>query len=322
MKILSKISIMLLSLLACGTFSCKKELAPISASSKNAALLPSVYGQVTTVFTGPTAYGLAIDAALNIYVADEEPERLLKITPDSVMAPWPYLNYYFLGIGVNGITFGPDSALYFADPNFNLVRRITLGGALTTVAGQEGIYMTHNDGPVAQATFGYVQKITSCAEGNLYVTEINFYPPNDIRVITPGAGGIVYTLYKADKPGSISPWAIAIHLGIVYFSDNSNTIAKIALDGTVSTFATGIAAYDLAFDSSGNLYASDGVQNKIFKITPDGMVSTLAGSGAAGSADGVGTDASFNQPAGLTVHGDYLYVGDVGNRSIRKIKIK
>ena len=330
MKTLSKISIVLLSLLACSTFSCKKELAPLSQKLKPQSLSSSdSVGKVTTVTYGFQPYGIAVDAALNMYIADLQPSRLLIALPvltprrTPIYNPWPYISGSLLSY-VDDLTFGPDSAIYFADPVFGVVKRITLSEDVTTVAGDQAADdIEVKDGPVAQARFGFCQRIASCAEGNLYISEAAYMGfPADIRVITPGANGVVYTLYKADKPGSIAPGAVAIHKGIVYFSDNVNTIAKIGLDGTVSTFATGVAAYGLAIDSCGNLYASDGSRHKVFKITPDGVVSTLAGSGATGFSDGTGAGAVFDQPAGLTIHGVYLYVGDIGTSSVRKIVIK
>ena len=76
----------------------------------------------------------------------------------------------------------------------------------------------------------------------------------------------------------------------------------------------------MALDKAGNLYVSDGVNNLIRKITPAGVVSTLAGSGVSGAADSTGTAASFNGPAGLAVDAaGNVYVADSDNNLIRKI---
>jgi hypothetical protein len=327
MKTFSKIAIVLLPLLAGITFSCKKELAPLSLKSKSTSLLSSdSVGSVTTLaHLQGAATGLAVDAAHNLYTASwgtrydiQDFGEIYKITPAGVVTPFANA-----GGGAQDITFGPDSALYVT--NFDLIIKITLSGVVTTFAG------VAVPGSIQQDV--YLFGITSCAEGNLYVTSrTSPYVPysnlgdQSIRVITPGAGSIVYTLYK---PGPITVYqGIAIYQGSVYFSDDGNTIAKIAPDGTLSTFATGIAAYDLAFDSSGNLYASDNAHHKIMKIAPDGVVSTLAGSGTAVSADGVGANASFSDPRGLAIDGDILYVADgtpystTSYNTIRKIVIK
>jgi sugar lactone lactonase YvrE len=76
----------------------------------------------------------------------------------------------------------------------------------------------------------------------------------------------------------------------------------------------------LAVDASRNLYVADSNNNSIRKITPAGVVSTLAGSSTPGFADGIGAAAAFQLPTGVTVDADgNLYVADWKNHAIRKI---
>jgi hypothetical protein len=163
-------------------------------------------------------------------------------------------------------------------------------------------------------------------DGNLYVA---FGPPYSIiTVIKPD--GTSYTLAGGipgyqDGPAGLAmflyPRDVAIcHDSTVFVADGENNALRKIKGGIVSTFKTGVDGYSLLFDSSGNLYV--GEASKITKITPDGVVSTLAGSDIKGSSDGVGSAATFSGPLYLAINRDVLYVADVGNSSIRKVMLK
>jgi len=159
------------------------------------------------------------------------------------------------------------------------------------------------------------------------------------QVVTTLAGS--GSIGSADGVGSAAsfkyPAGVCIgSLGNIYVTDYSNsTIRKITPGGTVTTFAgsgipgstngTGIAAsfsgpQGICADPSGNIYVADSDNNTIRKITPAGVVTTFAGSGTAGFANGYGTAASFNVPWGLCSDASgNIYVTDSGNMRIRKI---
>ena len=77
---------------------------------------------------------------------------------------------------------------------------------------------------------------------------------------------------------------------------------------------------DVAVDGTGTLYVADAGNHRIRKITPAGVVTTLAGADSRGFADGPGASARFNGPTSITVDGaNNLYVADADNYRIRKI---
>lgn len=126
--------------------------------------------------------------------------------------------------------------------------------------------------------------------------------------------------------------------GALYVTDQGNSVIRSISGGTVSLFAgnptshgfangTGGAAKfnhpaGIGIDNQGNLYVADFYNNRIRKITPQGVVSTYAGSGAPGFTDGDAGSATFNGPNGIAVdHSGNVYVADYNNNAIRVITI-
>ena len=119
---------------------------------------------------------------------------------------------------------------------------------------------------------------------------------------------------------------VADNSGNLYIADNDNNeIRKIVVaTALVTSFSYGFYhPSGITIDGSGNLYIADAFNNEIRKLViATGVLSTLAGSTTAGSADGTGTAASFNRPQGIVYDGiGNLYVADLNNNMIRKIVI-
>ncbi|UCG98398.1 MAG: Ig-like domain-containing protein, partial [Burkholderiales bacterium] len=253
------------------------------------------------------------------------------------------------GLGVDARFNSPtavaaDSAgnLYVGDRNNYTIRRIDAAGVVTTFAGSPGMSGSA-DGAGSDARFMQLWGgLAADSAGNVYVADnytIRRVTPDGIVstwVGMPGVGG------GADGSGAEArfgwaPRGLAIdRAGNVYVADTANrTIRRITPAGVVSTLAglSGVSGgadgvgsearfaspRGIAADRLGNLYVADG--HRVRKITPAGVVSTLAGAeGQAGSADGPGTASRFNDPSGVaTDSGGNIYVADSGNYTIRRI---
>ncbi|CAJ0822114.1 Virginiamycin B lyase [Ralstonia wenshanensis] len=240
----------------------------------------------------------------------------------------------------SGVARDASGNLYVADYANHVIRKIAPGGVVTTLAGTGS--PGHVDGMAGSAKFATPVGIAVAASGNIYVTE--FYG-NDIRMITPG--GIVTTLAGSATAGSAdgigasasfnNPLGIAVDANEnVYVADYSNNmIRKITPAGVVTTLAgtttagsnngaAGLATFNgpsgIALSPSGTLYVAEWFNSDIRQISPAGVVSTLAGSGATGSDDGVGTAATFSLPVSIAIGTNgVLYVADDGNNLIRMV---
>ncbi len=187
------------------------------------------------------------------------------------------------------VTIDVSGNLYVADSGNNAIRKVTPAGAVSTLAGAAG-QRGSADGTGSAARFYNPTGVAVDASANLYVAD---HDNHAIRRITPT--GVVSTLAgMAGQQGS---------------ADGAGSAARFY-------YPTGIAS-----DGSGNLYVADSGNHTIRKVTPAGLVNTLAGSpGQQGSADGSGSAARFYDPAGVTVDvSGSVYVADSGNDIIRKI---
>lgn len=248
---------------------------------------------------------------------------------------------FFTPIGV--ATDGTGN-VYVGDSNNSTIRKITPAGVVTTFAGTAGV-IGSADGTGAAASFSRPTGVAADSVGNVYVADTN---NSTIRKITPSGvvstlAGTVGAVGSADGTGAAArfskPWGVAVDsAGNVYVADTNNgTIRKVTPTGVVSTLAgtagvsgsadgTGAAAsfrllYCIAVDTTGNSYVADYQMNTIRKITPTGVVTTLAGTaGVIGSADGTGAAASFFGPSSIVADSlGNLYVTDTFNYTIRKI---
>ena len=306
-------------------------------------------------FAKPT--GVAVDPAGNVYVADDDNQQIRKISPTGVVTTVAGVSGNSGTLDGNGYYNNPglfylpastatDAAgnIYVADMGNNTIRMVTPTGVVTTFAGSPLAY-GRLDGTGSAASFTSPAGVALDSAGNVYVADTGNHT---IRMIT--SAGVVTTLAgtagtagAADGSGTSATFnypsgVAADSAGNVYVADYDNhTIRKITPAGQVTTLAgtAGIighadglgAAASFSYpravtvDSAGNVYVADTGNHTIRKITPGGLVMTLAGSaGSAGNADGAGNIARFNGPSCLAAdQAGNIFVADTNSSTIRKI---
>ena len=248
------------------------------------------------------------------------------------------------GVGTNaqfnrpyGICKSSTGDFYVADNYNNQIRKITPSGVVTTLAGST--FEGYNDGIGTAAQFFHPYGVCTDAVGNVYVADTYNFKVRKITitgVVTTFAGSIQgFANGTGTAAQFYSPTGICSDSsGNIYVVDTGNNkIRKITSGGVVSTFAgstegytDGIGTtaqfqspYGICIDNSGNLYVADTNNVKIRKITPTGIVTTLAGS-EQGFNDGIGSSAQFRDPFGVCTDSvDNIYVADTSNNRIRKI---
>jgi sugar lactone lactonase YvrE len=302
--------------------------------------------------------GVALDTAGNLYIADSENHRLRKVTVAGAIST-------VAGDGSGG--YGGDGAsatsallsfpiglaldsvgnVYISEYDNNRVRKVTPFGLITTVAGAGSPGFSGDDGPAIAAKLFKPYGLAVDSGGNLFIADSY---NQRIRKVTPA--GVISTFagngrnaFAGDggqaTQAQLYPFGIAVNsAGNLYIADWSNNrirrvtpadvISTVAGSATQGFFGDGGPAnvarlsgpYDVAVDGSGNLYIADYGNNRIRKVTPAGVISTVAGNGTNGwSGDGgPAINASLSSPAGIAVDGGgNLYIADLGNERIRKV---
>ena len=193
-----------------------------------------------------------------------------------------------IGNSVTGMAYDAAGNLYVASA-YQTLRKITPAGVVSTLAGQYTAGAANTNAPVdgtgAAAVFSNILGIASDSAGNIFVVD-----GDEIRKVTQA--GVVTTIAGSTTRGGANGTGAAAS-----FREPRN----------------------LVVDPSGTIYVSDTDNSEIRKITPAGVVTTLAGGGD-GYQDGTGTAAVFNGTRGIVLDATgNLYVVDAGNNLIRKV---
>jgi RHS repeat-associated protein len=198
----------------------------------------------------------------------------------------------------HGIAVGPDGSLYIAVghrlPNTDQsdrVLRVTPDGLVNTVAGN-GLSLHDGDGgPATQASL-HPERLAVGPDGSLYISDSY---NNRIRRITPD--GFIATV---------------VGTGLAQYSGDGDPATEAALNHPMG----------IAIGPDGSLYIADSFNQRIRRIGPDGLITTVAGNGLAGYGGdgGPATQATLNNPVGIAIGPDgSLYIADTGNSRIRRI---
>ncbi len=292
--------------------------------------------------------GIATDTTGNIYIADTLNHRILKITTSGTTILAGTGAFGFADGAGNTAQFNEPSGIvfangvvYVADSKNHRIRAITAAGVVSTFAGLGTPGYT--DGIPEAARFNLPSGLAIDANGALHVADRGNH-----RIRKVGPDGTVSTLAGLATSGSTNgavsvaqfdnPIGIAVDTtGNAFVTEaSSHAIRKIAANGDTAIFAgssatpgmtnaTGTSARftspaGLVIQVDGTLLVADQGNHRIRSVSPAGLVATYVGSGTAGTADGLGEVAQFDQPISLanTPTGGVL-VGEIGHTTLREI---
>ncbi len=311
---------------------------------------------------GLSAGGLAVDAAGNLYVAEDYTNQIRTISSAGIITT-------VAGSGGLGFKDGPaasaqfytpygialDSAgnVYVADSNNGVVRKIS-AGVVSTVAGSPLFDFKGDGGPALLAAFRFPEGVTVGGDGNIYIVDTGNFR---IRAVSPN--GTIQTVagngqFESTPDGTPAEMASLSGPNLLSFDPSGRlliadggdyTVRRVNSDGRLQTVAgLGIQGvgqgYQLVYggpatgtllgtptqavaDGQGNIYVADEYASAVYKITPDGNLNLFGGQVGVYKFGGDGiqaTSSSFVQPQGLALdQAGNLYVSDPGDNRIRKI---
>jgi len=247
--------------------------------------------------------GVAVGRDGSIYIADHNNNRVRRVSPSGIITT-------FAGDGEggfsgdngpataaeltspNGVAVGRDGSIYIADRGNNRIRRVNPSGIITTVAG-DGLQGFGGDkGPATSAELDSPTDVVVGGDGSVYIAD---YGNNRIRRVTPK--GVITTVAGNGEDGSSG--------------DNGQATAA-ALSDPVG----------VAVASDGTIYIADYGNDQVRRVSPTGVITTIAGNGEDGSSgdNGPATSAELSEPSGVAVGGDgSVYIADSGNNEVRKV---
>jgi sugar lactone lactonase YvrE len=325
-----------------------REVAAADGSIATVAILAQLAGPI----------GVAVDAWGALYIADNGNNLIRAVAADGTITTLAgtgtggyggdggYATHAALWRPY-GVALDAAGTLYIADTLNNRIRRVDAANIITTVAGNGAAY-AGDGGPATQSRLWFPEAVAADSAGNFYVADGN---ANAIRrvatdgtittVAGTGAWGYSGDGGRAAGARLAYPEGVAVSAaGILYIADSDNNrVRKVALNGVITTVAgSGTAGYSgdggpatgarlsspfgLAVDSAGALYIADKANHRIRKVSPNGVITTIAGNGIAGySGDGGSpTSAQLNAPQAVVVDAaGNVYIADTANNTVRMV---
>jgi trimeric autotransporter adhesin len=303
---------------------------------------------------------VAVDAAGNLYIADRNNHRIRKVTVsdgviktvagngaagfsgDGGVATSAALNY------PAGMALDAAGNLYIADSGNERIRKVIgANGVITTVAGNGATGFSGDGGAAVKAALNYPSQVAVDAAGTLYIVDQNNHrirkvsAPSGAITTVAGNGAFGYSGDGGAATSALLSWPEGVAVdsaGALYVTDSyAGRVRKVSTGGIISTVlgggagdgSWGVSAHmarvsAVARDSSGNLYISTPEVNRVKKLAPNGVISTIAGNGAQGFAGdgGAAVNASLYWPSGVAVDASgNLYFADFNNSRIRKVTV-
>jgi uncharacterized protein (TIGR03437 family) len=265
------------------------------------------YG-VKALLNGPS--GLSVDSHGNVYIADELNHRIRELTAAGFMSTIAGSTHYAgdSGPATAALLHRPEQAVtdsagnvYISDTDNNAIRKVDTKGVITTIAGNGNCNYGGDLGPAVSASLCVPEGLAFDSSGNLYIADY---------------GNCV--VRRIDTKGIITT---AVGNGTCAANSGGNTVTTVSFQGP----------YGLTFDSSGSLYISDSVENRVTAVLfgqvsnpspPSTRTFPFAGTGAAGSGGdgGLSGSAALNGPTAVVSGPDgAIYIADSGNNRIRKV---
>jgi streptogramin lyase len=305
-----------------------------------------------------TPIGIAVGPDGSLYIADTNNERVRRVGPDGVIST--VAGNGTRGYGGDGgpatqaqldtpehVVVGPDGSLYIGDLGNNRIRRVGPDGVITTVVGTGRSGYGGDGGPATQAQLGGAPVYLAVGpDGSLYLDDSGNYA---IRRVA--ADGIITTVVGNGKfggggdGGPAQQAQLAYPTGIAFGPDGSlyiidgSRVRRVGPDGIITTVAgSNNSGYGgdggpalkatlnqpdgLVVGADGSLYIADTNNERVRRVGPDGVITTVAGTGTRGFGGdgGPATQAQLDTPSAVAVAADGgLYIADTNNNRVRRV---